>query len=351
MPTVKDVAKEAGVSVATVSRVLMNGPHVTADKRQRVLEAIRLLDYRPDQVARSLRKRRSNLIALVVSTIENPFFTEVARAAEQAANRHGYNLIISNTDERLDRERDVFATLSQQLVAGVILAPAPGDIASRDYLFTQTVPTVLVNRWLEGVPCPAIVCDDEGAAFESATELARHGRQRIAAITGLPDASTTIARTRGFRRALEAAGLPLEPDMLICGDATIQGGYRAARELMSRPIRPDALFVQNNVMTQGTVLALQDLGLRWPDDVEIAGFGVFSLARLYRPPLTLVAQPTHAMGERAVELIVHRLRNSEEDWTARIVLPNRVVTVEEWDRAREQIVAGGLPAVTPVSAP
>jgi DNA-binding LacI/PurR family transcriptional regulator len=350
MPTVKDVAREAGVSVATVSRVLMNGPHVTAEKRQRVLEAIRQLDYRPDQVARSLRRRRSNLIALVVSTIENPFFTEVARAAEQTAHRHGYNLIISNTDERLDRERDVFATLSQQLVAGVILAPAPGDIASRDYLFTQAVPTVLVNRLLEGVPCPSIVCDDEGAAFESVNELVRHGRQRFAAITGLPDASTTIARTRGFRRALQAAGLPVDPELLVCGDATIQGGYRAARELMSRSTPPDALFVENNVMTQGTVLALQDLGLRWPDDVDIAGFGVFSHARLYRPPLTLVAQPTHAMGERAVELLVHRLQNSAEDWTARIVLPNRVVTVEEWERTREQIVAGGLPAVMPARA-
>jgi LacI family transcriptional regulator len=326
MPTVKDVAREAGVSVATVSRVLMNGPHVTAEKRQRVLEAIRQLDYRPDQVARSLRRRRSNLIALVVSTIENPFFTEVARAAA------------------------VFATLSQQLVAGVILAPAPGDIASRDYLFTQAVPTVLVNRLLEGVPCPSIVCDDQGAAFESVNELVRHGRQRIAAITGLPDASTTIARTRGFRRALQAAGLPVDPELLVCGDATIQGGYRAARELMSRSLRPDALFVENNVMTQGTVLALQDLGLCWPDDVEIAGFGVFSHARLYRPPLTLVAQPTHAMGERAVELLVHRLQNAEEDWTARIVLPNRVVTVEEWERAREQLIVGGLPAVMPASA-
>src|SRR5689334_4608792 len=133
MVTAKDVAIHAGVSVATVSRVLMGAPHVTAEKRQKVLDAVQALDYRPDQVARSLRTRRSNLIALVVSTIENQFFTEVARAAEQAAIRHGYNLVISNTDERLEREQEYFSILSQQLIAGVILAPAPGDVASRRY--------------------------------------------------------------------------------------------------------------------------------------------------------------------------------------------------------------------------
>jgi LacI family transcriptional regulator len=345
MVTAKDVAKQAGVSVATVSRVLMNGPHVTAEKRQRVLAAVRELDYRPDQVARSLRRRRSNLIALVVSTIENPFFTEVARAAEQAAHRHGYNLIISNTDENLERERDAMAILSQQLVAGVILAPAPGDVAAREYLFSQTVPIVLVNRLLDGVPCPSIVADDEEAAFTAVNELVRHGRQRIAAITGLPEASTTQARLRGYRRALEGAGLSIDPALEVCGDAIIQGGYRAARELMATSPRPDAIFVQNNVMTQGAVLALQDLGVQWPDQVEIAGFGVFSQARLYRPPLTLVAQPTHAMGERAVELLANRLQDGHQEWSTTIVLQNRVVTVEEWERAHELIASGGLPAV------
>lgn len=343
MATVKDVAKLAGVSVATVSRVLVNGPHVSEEKRQRVLEAVRALDYRPDQVARSLRRRRSNLLGLVVSTIENPFFTEVARAAEQAAHQHGYNLIISNTDESRERERDAIAILSQQLVAGVILAPAPGEVASRQYLFTQTLPIVLVNRRLEGVPCPAIVADDEDAAFTCGQELAAHGRKRIAVITGLPEASTTRARLRGFQRALELANLPLDPALQICGDATTQGGYRAARQLMAAPDRPDAIFVQNNVMTQGAILALQDLGVRWPDQVEVAGFGVFSQARLYRPPLTLVSQPTHAMGERAVELLVNRLQDGSTEWAETIVLPNRVITAAEWQQAHEQIAGDAYP--------
>jgi LacI family transcriptional regulator len=344
MPTVKDVAKRAGVSVATVGRALVDGPHVTAEKRQRVLEAIRELDYRPDQVARSLRRRRSNIIALVVSTIENPFFTEIARTAEQAAHGHGYNLIISNTDENLGREREYFAILSQQLVAGVILAPAPGDVASREYLFNQKVPIVLVNRHLDGVPCPSIVADDEDAARACVNELVRQGRRRIATITGLPDVWTTIARHNGYRRALEDAGQRAEPSLAVSGGATVEGGYRAAHQLMTSASPPDALFVQNNVMTQGAVLAVQDLGLRWPDQVDISGFGVFSQARLYRPPLTLVAQPTHAMGVRAVELLVNRLQDGTSDWAERIVLPTRVITRDDWLRAAEQGKAEIVPS-------
>lgn len=348
MPTIKDVAKRAGVSPATVSRVLVDGPHVTADKRQRVLAAIRELDYRPDQVARSLRRRRSNLMALVVSTIENPFFTEVARAAEQCANRHGYNLLISNTDENLERERAYFEIFSQQLVAGVVLAPAPGDVAARDYLHNGSLPVVLVNRRLDGVPCPSIVADDEEAAFACVRVLIGDGRRRFAAITGLPGISTTTARQGGFRRALNDAGLVADPALEVSGDATVEGGYRAAHHVMRSPSPPDAIFVHNNVMTQGAMLALEDLGLRWPEQVDVTGFGVFSQAGLYRPPLTLIAQPTREMGERAVELLVNRIHTAAEDWGAQIVLPNRVITRDDWLRTHEQMRAGVLPLPMPI---
>jgi DNA-binding LacI/PurR family transcriptional regulator len=215
MVTAKDVATYAGVSVATVSRVLMGAPHVTPEKRQKVLAAVQALDYRPDQVARSLRTRRSNLIALVVSTIENQFFTEVARAAEQAAIRHGYNLVISNTDEKLEREQEYFSILSQQLVAGVILAPAPGDVASRRYLFEPAFPVVLINRILQGAPCPAIVADDAEAAEACVNVLIQEGRRRIGCVTGIAEASTTQRRLRGYEAALDRAGLTSPPELRV----------------------------------------------------------------------------------------------------------------------------------------
>jgi len=183
--TIKDVANQAGVSVASVSRALSGRPGVSEATRRRVLLAVRELDYRPDQVARSMRRRTSNLIGLVVSTIENVFFTEVARAAEQEALRRGFNLLIANTDEHVEREASSFAVLRQQLIAGIILAPAPGDLSSRDYLEEFHPPIVLINRDPGDSPYSSILANDEEAAFQCTRWLIRQGRRRIAVISGI----------------------------------------------------------------------------------------------------------------------------------------------------------------------
>ncbi|MEJ5200403.1 MAG: LacI family DNA-binding transcriptional regulator [Anaerolineae bacterium] len=333
MSTIKEVAELAGVSVATASRALSGYPHISAATRQRVLDAVKQLDYQPDQVARSLRRRRTNLIGLVVSTIENVFFTEVAHAAEQTARPLGYNLIVCNTDEDPQNEAAYLTILNRQLVAGVILAPAPGEARHLERFVGAKLPIVLVNRRLPHLPFPSITCDDEAAAFECVNYLIREGKRRIAAITGLPGVSTTGERLAGYRRALQMAGLPWSAELEVRGGANLEGGYRAAYELMQRAERPDALFVFNNVMTQGTVMALQDLGITWPEPVDVAGFGAFATARLYRPPLTVIAQPTHEMGRRAVLMLLERLEDKAIAGMEAVVLPNRVITREEWQHS------------------
>lgn len=318
--------------MATVSRTLAGDPRVSDKTRQRVLQAIRQLDYRPDQVARSLRRRRNNLIGLIVSSIENVFFTEVAHAAEQAAHQRGYNLIVCNTDESPQREESYLEILNQQLVTGVILAPAPGEARHLIRFIEGGLPIVLINRRLEYLPCSSITSDDEEAAYQCVTHLIQEGRRRIAAITGLPGVFTTQERLRGYHRALSEAGLPMDPSLEVSGQACLAGGYEAARALMQRTPRPDALFVFNNLMTQGAVMALQDLGLRWPDQVDIAGFGAFEVARLYRPPLTLIAQPTHEMGRRAVEMLIDQVEHRQGDQPQAVVLHNRLIPREAWLR-------------------
>jgi LacI family transcriptional regulator len=330
MSTIKDVALRAGVSVATVSRVLSGFPHVSPEAREQVLQAAEELGYTPDQVARSLRLRRSNLIGLVISTIENVFFTEVAHAAEQAAHAHGYHLVVCNTDESIEREAYYLALLGRQLATGVILAPAPGTAADHDYLRESKIPIVLVNRCIEGLALPSITCDDEEASFQCASWLIRDGRRRIAAITGLPKITTTEQRLRGYRRALAQGGLAADPALERCGQANLDGGYRAARELLRQAPRPDALFAFNNLMTQGAVLAVQDHGLRWPEDIDIAGFGAFQTARLYRPPLTLIEQPTRALGARAVAQLIDQLEGHSATAADSIVLHNRLITRDAW---------------------
>ena len=297
---IKDVAAHAGVSVASVSRALSGRPGVSEATRRRVLIAARELDYRPDEVARSLRRRQTNLIGLVISTIENEFFTQVAHAAEQAALRHGFNLLISSTDERLDREESSIAVLRQQLVAGIVLAPAPGDASLRDYLSVDEPPIVLINRDIGDARYPSVLATDEQGAYECIKWLIAEGRRRIGVICGLDNISTTRERLKGYVRALDDAQVPRYPELEIPGHATTQGGYQAASDLMIRAKPPDAIFVHNNVMLSGAMLALQDLGITWPSHVDIAGFGAYQAASLYRPPLTVIQQPTYEMAERAM---------------------------------------------------
>jgi len=335
MTKITDVARAAGVSVATVSRTLSGASRVAPETRERVMEAVRQLNYRPDQVARSLRRRRSNLIGLVVSSIENRFFTEVAHAAEQAAHERDYNLIVCNTNEDPEQEQVYLQILDRQLVAGIILAPAPGPETHLTGYAGRDIPMVLVNRRLDGMELPSITADDEDAAYQCVATLIAEGKRRIAAIKGLPTTFTTQERLSGYRRALHDAGLPRWVGYEADGLATLEGGYAAALRLLQRSDRPDGIFAFNNLMVQGTVIALQELGLRWPEDVDVAGFGASALGNFYRPPLTLVEQPTREMGRRAVALLVSRLEGdgaSAND--SHVVLPNRLVLRQEWEQMR-----------------
>jgi LacI family transcriptional regulator len=335
--TIKDVALRAGVSIATASRALTGHPSVSSQAREAVLAAAAALEYSPDQVARSMRRRRTNLIGLIVSTIENVFFTEVARAAEQTAHRRGYNLIVCNTDESPAQEEIYLSLLDRQLVAGIILAPAPGAALHLQPFIERRMPIVLINRHFTDLPLPSITCNDAESSSACIRQLIGEGRRRIGAIMGLPDISTTQERLDGYHHALREAGIAPDRSLEIAGGATLDGGYRAMHALLQRADRPDAVFVFNNVMTQGAVMAVQDLGLRWPDDIDIAGFGAFQVARLYRPPLTLIEQPTHAMGEQAIEMLIDQLEGREITQPA-VVLSNRLISRAAWAEHQIHII-------------
>lgn len=329
MSNVKDVARRAGVSVASVSRTLSGYPHVSPEVRERVLQAVEELGYRPDRIARSLRLRRSNLIGLCVSSIETVFFTEMARAAESTAHEHGYNLILCNTEEDAQQEKVYLDLLDRQLVTGVILSPAPGEARHLDSYVERGLPIILVNRRIDRLACSSITSNEEEITYECVTQLIREGRRRIAAITGFSEASTTKERLRGYRRALADAGLDPRPDLQECGWSSLKGGYEAARKLVQGAHPPDALFTFNDLMTQGSVMALQDLGLRWPDEIDVAGFGAFAVAHLYNPPLTLIDQPSHDMGSLAVKLLIEQVENGNSQ-LQRVVLNNHIISRREW---------------------
>ncbi|MFI5955571.1 LacI family DNA-binding transcriptional regulator [Cryptosporangium sp. NPDC051539] len=313
--TIGDVARAAGVSPATVSRVL-NGHHGVADElRQRVVTAVAELGYRPNSQARSLRTRATSVLGLIISDITNPFFPEIARGVEDAAHAAGFSVVLANTDEDLAKEQRYLEVAAAERMAGVVLAPASSAETDISVLTGRGIPVVAVDRRLPGHRVDSVTVDNLTAARDATRHLVSIGRTRIGFVGG-PLATTTASdRLAGYRE-----GLGDLPELIAYGDYRIDGGRVAARKLLEREERPDALFVSNNLMTIGAITALADAGLKHPDDVALAGFDDQTWQTGLLPPLTLVTQPTYELGKRAATVLLERIRTPDAP-PADVILP------------------------------
>jgi LacI family transcriptional regulator len=290
-----------------------------------VRKAIAELGYHPDGIARSLKKRSTQTLGLIISDITNPFFTALIRGIEDVANAHGYAIILCNTDERLEKERAYLRLLRSRRVDGLIMAPsgAPGDY---DDLFAEvSTPLVFIDRNIPKAPADAVVVDNVGGARQVVEYLLRLGHRRIASITGVPHISTTSERIQGYRQALENAGLPVHPELLRGGNSRLEGGYQAGLALLALAERPTAIFATNNVMAIGLMRAVAERGVRCPEDLSVACFDDFEWASVFRPRLTTVAQPTYDMGVKAAEVLFARLDGGLTGEPQEIVLPPTLV--------------------------
>ncbi|MEU6452146.1 LacI family DNA-binding transcriptional regulator [Streptomyces sp. NPDC046979] len=313
MPTMVDVARSAGVSVATVSHVLNDTRPVLPGTRQAVLDAVEELGYTPNTLARSLVTARTRSIGLAVSAISNPYFTEILQGVEASALEHGYSLLIADPHDDPEHERKVVQLLHERRVDGMIVAPSaePGDLVA--YLGRHRVPAVFLDRVVEvpegdGAPRFDQVCA-EGAEPTALLvgHLAGLGHRRIGLVAGRPGLSTTRERITGYRHGLAAAGLPFDDRLLVHGDSEADGGERATAALLSRAVPPTALVTANNAMTIGALRALRDRGLSVPGDLALCCFDDFAWADLFTPRLTAVAQPSRNLGAQAVRLLLERL--------------------------------------------
>src|SRR3989454_12027479 len=240
-----DVARQARVSVFTVSAVVNNNGNVSPKLRHRVEAAVQKLNYRPNLIARGLVKRQTHTIGIVVRDIVNPFFPLLVRGAEDAAQKAGYSGLLSNSDDQREKEEQYLELLLSKRVDGILLNKAPGNLSLslRHLLADAKVPIVLMMRTSPDLKSDAVVTDDEKGAFEAVSHLARVGHRLIALVSGPLSVSNGKARWRGFRKALEAGGLKYEQDLVIEGDYHIDSGYRAGLSLLPR--QPDAVFVSN----------------------------------------------------------------------------------------------------------
>ncbi len=310
-PTIKHVAEAAGVSTATVSRVLSGLAGVRAGVRDRVREVVRTLGYRPNRVARSLRVRTTRTIGVIIPDIENPFFTRVIRGIEEVLQEAEYSLLLADSNESPARERTNLATLQAEGVAGVILTAAEGQRADYRELLGPRLPMVAVSRVLPGFKVDTVTVGNAEGARMAVAHLIGLGHRRIGLISGPMGISTARDRQAGYEHALQEAGLPMVRDLIQYADFRQTGGHRAMEQLLQMRVPPSAVFVGSNLMTLGALQAIHERGFDIPGQIAIVGFDDMPWAISLQPPLTAVAQPAFEVGIAAARLLLERLREPD----------------------------------------
>jgi LacI family transcriptional regulator len=312
MTRLRDVARRAGVSAATTSRVLSGNGIVSEELRLRVLSAAEELNYVPDGVARSMSRRRTLTLGLVVSDVTNPFFTAVARGVEDTGQRHGYSVFLCNTDQEVEKERAYLLSLREKRVDGSLLALSGDDSSHVQKLIDAGMRFVLIDRAMPSLKLPSVLVDNQGGVQRAVDYLLDLGHTRIGVIAGLKTVTTTRERLDGYRAALDAAGVPIDPSLIVAADFTERGGYDAGVHLWTRRDRPTAVISLNNVMTTGLLLALRQWGVRIPEQLSVIGFDDLPYFQLLDHPLTVITQPMYEVGQLACEMLLQRLAGGGE---------------------------------------
>jgi LacI family transcriptional regulator len=322
---IKDVARAAGVSPATVSRVLNGTGKVSPDRAERVRAVVARLVYQPFSPARALRRQATDVWAVIVADIENPFFTLIVRGIEDRAHERGFRVMLCNSDEDLQKEAAYIDVALAERMGGVVIAVASARQSRLAPLLERGVPVVAIDRRPAGHDVACVLVDNKLGAPEATAHLIAAGAERIACITGPRRVSTANERLAGYEEALRAAGRPVDPSLVIREDFRPRGGYDAVQRLCSSAQRPDALFVANNLMTVGALRALRDLGLRVPDDVRVVGFDDAPWAALVQPPLTVVSQPAYEIGRIAADLLCEAREDPARERREVLLVPELIV--------------------------
>lgn len=338
MPTLEDVAREADVSVSTVSRVFNDPDKVRPDTRERVQNAVDALGYQPSRVARRLRLKdgKASLLGLVIPDIQNPFFADVTRGVEDVARDHDYALILTNSDEDPERQRVAVDTLTTEEVDGAIVPPVSDDDPAVKRLVESDVAVVCVDRHLKNTRVDTILSDNRRGAYEAVTHLIELGHERIGFIGGVPRISTLTERREGYEAALRDHGLPVDPALIKEGEARRERGTFFTNELLDLDTPPTALFTGNNMTTLGALAALHVRGVRVPADMALVGYDDVPWAMALNPPPTVVDQPGYEIGRRAAEILIKRLANPNQSPTVVTLQPRLIVRRSCGAQARDE---------------
>lgn len=307
--TIADVAREAGVSTATVSRVLAGLGGARPDTQRRVLEAARALDYRPSEIARAFKRRSTQTLGLIVTDIENPYFPQLVRSVEDAARAEGYAVLLCNAADDAERESFYLDLLIDRRVDGLIIAASSLGVRHHEWLAGVRLPVVLVNTVADGVDLPSITSDNHAGGRLAAEHLLDLGHRRFGHLMAPPRNVDGPDRLAGARQALAGAGLEAAQPVVAVGDPLVGGGEAAMLALLDRAPDVSAVLAYNDLMAIGALRALGRRGYHVPRDVSVVGFDDVAFAAYVDPPLTTIAQGTIEMGGWAVDQMTRRLRS------------------------------------------
>jgi len=308
---IKTVAEKAGVSTATVSRVLRDYPGVREITRKKALKAIADLDYEVNAVARSLRQKKTHTISIIVGNVLSQFYSTIAKSVEDVAQQKGYNMMLCNGDDDPQKELRYLKVLKSNRVDGIILTPTGKNAEYINALIKSDIKIVLLDRLVDGVECDAVLIDNEKGAYRAVKHLTEQGYKKIAIITGYLDRTTGKERLSGYLRALSEAGIPRDDSFIKTGNFKKRSGIELTKELLRSSKKPEALFVSNTEMTLGAMIAIKEMGLNAPEDIGIVGFDDFEWISLMETPLTAVSQPVYSLGLNAAEMLLKKINGEQ----------------------------------------
>ncbi|SDI80344.1 LacI family DNA-binding transcriptional regulator [Alteribacillus bidgolensis] len=326
MPTIKDVAKHANVSVATVSRVLSNTGSVTEKNKQIVLKAVKELNYKPNALGRYLRTAHTNTILVVVPDLANPFFSNILKGIQTLANEKDYEVLIMDAEQTNFDNVKCFNMLQQKQVDGLIMLTSRVD---RDVLLDmcENHNIVLACEYFEDATIPTVSIDNISAARKITEHLIHLNYKNVAHITGPMNTVLGIDRLRGFKQALQSNSLPIKTSYIQEGDFNIESGYNIMYKLLSMEARPDAVFAANDEMAMGAIKAAETLRVKVPEDVAVVGFDDIKMASMFTPQLTTISQPAFKIGQKSMSLLLDLL-NKEPLTQFQYVLEDTLVVRE-----------------------
>ncbi|MBA3062579.1 MAG: LacI family transcriptional regulator [Atribacteria sp.] len=324
-PTIKDVAELVGVHPSTVSRVINDDSRISEKTREKVFLIIKKLGYTPNAIARGLKTKRTHTLGMLIPDITNPFFAEIARGVEDAANKNDFNIILCNTDDRLKKERTYLEILRGKRVDGLILGTAHVKDKSILELEKNNFPYILVSRNIEELDKNCVIVDDEAGGIMATEYLIKLGHRRIAHITGPLKIRSALNRLKGYKLALKKYGIEYRDELVGEGDFRIKGGYQVMKRFLKLAEPPTAIFAANDLLALGAMQAIQKKNFHIPEDFSVIGFNDIELASFVYPALTTIRQPMLEMGALAVKMLLRIIEEGEFNQRKIVLKPKLII--------------------------